>query len=125
MITGIGTDIVDINRIAKLIDKYDKKILDRLFTETEQEYSESFNYGKYQHYAARFAAKESFSKAIGTGMTENFKFREIGIVNEENGRPRVVLDGALKEKYGGFRVHVSLSHTDSTASAYIIMEKED
>ena len=75
------------------------------------------------HYAARFAAKEAFSKAIGTGITEGFKFKEIGIRNEENGKPLVELQGGLKEKWGDCLVHVSLSHTEGNAVAYIVMER--
>lgn len=122
MIYGIGTDIVETNRIKNAIDKYGKRFLDRLYTPLEQEYCDSFNDTKYVHYAARFAAKESFSKAIGTGLTEGFKFREISIRNESNGKPVVVLEGAMLEKYGHLIAHISLSHTDNNSLAYIILE---
>jgi holo-[acyl-carrier protein] synthase len=122
MINGIGTDIVEVERIKNSIEKYGKRFLDRIFTQTEQEYSESFNQNKYVHYAARFAAKESFSKAIGTGITRGFKFREVGIVNERSGKPRVELSGEMLEKYGGYDISVSLSHTGSNAVAFVVME---
>ena len=64
MIFGIGTDIVEVKRIKDAIDNYGKRFLNKIYTETEQQYSDSFNDKKYVHYAARFAAKESFSKAI-------------------------------------------------------------
>ena len=124
MIIGIGTDIVEVERIKNSIEKYGKRFLDRIYTETEQKYSESFNDNKYVHYAARFAAKESFSKAIGTGLTRGFKFREVGIVNEKSGNPQMILDGGMKEKWGDTSIHVSLSHTDNNAIAYVIMERE-
>ena len=124
MITGIGTDIVEVGRIKNSIEKYGKRFLDRIYTETEQKYSESFKENKYVHYAARFAAKESFSKAIGTGLTRGFKFREVGIVNEKSGNPQMLLDGGMKEKWGDTRIHVSLSHTDNNAIAYVIMERD-
>lgn len=122
MIYGIGTDIVETARIQTAIEKYGKRFLDRLYTELEQEYCDSFNDTKYVHYAARFAAKESFSKAIGTGLTQGFKFKEISIRNESNGKPVVVLDGNLREKYGYLKAHISISHTDNNSLAYIILE---
>lgn len=122
MIYGIGADIVETDRIKNIIEKFGKKFIDRLYTELEQQYCESFNDTKYVHYAVRFAAKESFSKAIGTGLTQGFKFKEISIKNEENGRPVIILDGGLKEKYGHLKSFVSLSHTDNNSLAYIILE---
>jgi holo-[acyl-carrier protein] synthase len=122
MITGIGTDIIEIGRIKEAIEQYGERFLKRIFTETEIKYCESFNETKYLHYAARFAAKESFSKAIGTGLTQGFKFKEIGIDNEDNGKPFVVLSGALKEKWGMYKIHISLSHTDGNALAYLVIE---
>lgn len=123
MIIGIGTDIVEVERIKKAIEKYGRRFLNRIYTGTEQNYCESFNENKYQHYAARFAAKESFSKAIGTGLTRGFKFREIGVANEKSGKPLIVLDGALKEKWGACELYVSLSHTDNNAIAYVIISE--
>jgi len=123
MIFGIGTDIVETDRIRKAIENYGKRFLDRLYTADEQLYCDSFNDTKWVHYAARFAAKESFSKAIGTGLTREFKFSEISILNEESGKPYVVLSGGLLDKYGKYKTHISLSHTDSNSIAYIIMEE--
>ncbi len=122
MIFGIGTDIVEVERIKTTVENYGDRFKNRIFTKTEQEYSESFNEKKYVHYAARFAAKESFSKAIGTGLTRGFKFTDIAIQNEASGKPIVILDGDLKRDYGHLNVFVSLSHTDNNALAYIIME---
>ncbi len=123
MIFGIGTDIVETDRIRKAIENYGKRFLDRLYTADEQIYCDSFNDTKWVHYAARFAAKESFSKAIGTGLTREFKFSEISILNEESGKPYVVLSGGLLDKFGKYKTHISLSHTDSNSIAYIIMEE--
>ncbi len=124
MIYGIGADIIEVDRIKEAIQKYGSRFLDRIYTKIEQEYCESFNENKYLHYAARFAAKESFSKAIGTGITQGFKFNEIGVVNESNGKPKVILTGALFEKWGKFKIEVSLSHTQSNAVAFITIEKK-
>lgn len=122
MILGIGTDITDIERIERAATKYGSRFLDRIFTNEEQEYCESFKKGKFQHYTARFSAKEAFSKAIGTGLTEGFKFTEICILNEPNGKPYVVLSGSMKEKWGNNKIHISLSHTNTTALSVIIIE---
>lgn len=122
MIFGIGTDIVEVERIKNAIEKYGERFKNRIFTETEQKYCDSWNDNKYVHYAARFAAKESFSKAIGTGITKGFKFQEIGIENLKTGEPIVVLKGGLLEKYGNYKIKVSLSHTAHNAIAYIVME---
>jgi len=123
MIIGIGTDIIEVSRIRNICEQYGQRFLNRIYTKTEQEYCESFNDTKYLHYAARFAVKESFSKAIGTGLTRGFKFKEVGIENEKNGKPHVVLDGKLKKKWGHYKLHVSLSHTEENAVAYLIIEE--
>jgi holo-[acyl-carrier protein] synthase len=122
MIFGIGTDIVEVKRIKDAIELYGKRFLDRIFTKIEQEYCDSFNEKKYVHYAARFAVKESFSKAIGTGITKGFKFQELWIENLESGEPILKLAGYLAENYGKYTVKVSLSHTDNNAISYLIME---
>lgn len=124
MIFGIGIDIIDIDRIKKAIDKYGDRFINRIFTENEKKYCEAFKDTKYLHYSARFAAKESFSKAIGTGITQGFKFKEVGIENLKNGKPILVLDGELKKRWSDFNMHVSLSHTDNTSIAIVILEKQ-
>lgn len=123
MIFGIGTDIVETSRIQSAIEKYGKRFLDRIYTKLEQEYCDSFNDTKFVHYAARFAAKESFSKAIGTGITNGFKLNEVSVRNESNGKPIIVLEGELLKKYGHLKCHISLSHTDNNSLAYILLEE--
>jgi holo-[acyl-carrier protein] synthase len=123
MIYGIGIDIVDISRIKQAIEKYGERFLGRIFTEYEIKYCEDFKDTKYLHYAARFASKESFSKAIGTGITQGFKFKQVAIDNEKNGKPFIILDGEMKDKWAIYNIQVSLSHTDTTATAIVIIEK--
>jgi holo-[acyl-carrier protein] synthase len=123
MITGIGTDIIEIPRIAKSLEKYGERFAKRVFTPTEIEYCESYKLNKDLHYAVRFAAKESFSKAVGTGLTDGFKLTEIGIRNDANGKPVVELSGGMLERYGNLKIHVSLSHTDTNAIAYVVLEE--
>ena len=69
--------------------------------------------------------KEAFSKAIGTGLTQGFKFVEVGIRNEKSGLPVLELSGGMFEKWGDYKIHVSLSHTRGNAIAVVIMEKID
>jgi holo-[acyl-carrier protein] synthase len=123
MIIGIGTDIIEVSRIADSIEKYGDRFRNRIFTQLEQEYCESFKANKYVHYAARFAAKEAFSKAIGTGITKGFKFSEIWVRNEQSGEPKIELGGGLAEKWGKCKIHISLSHTVGNAVAYVVIEE--
>ncbi|PKL78707.1 MAG: holo-[acyl-carrier-protein] synthase [Ignavibacteriae bacterium HGW-Ignavibacteriae-4] len=124
MILGIGTDIIEINRIQGTLEKYGERFKNKMFTQIEIDYCEQYKEKKYAHYAARFAAKEAFSKAIGTGFARGFNFKEIYIQNLNSGEPTVVLEGKLKEKYGENLIKVSLSHTDNNAIAYLIMESK-
>ncbi len=123
MIVGIGIDIIEVERIRKAIETYGERFLKRVFTEKEIEYCEAFKENKYLHYAVRFSAKEAFSKAIGTGLTQGFKLNEIGIVNEENGKPLVELLGDLNKRWSDYKILVSLSHIRSVATAFVVIEK--
>jgi len=124
MILGVGTDIVDIARIESAIAEYGDAFLRRIFTPVEQAYCESYAHGKMSHYAARFAVKEAFSKAIGTGITKGFAFKDVGVVNEKGGRPRIVLSNLMLETWGSYMIHVSISHTDTVAMAVVIIESD-
>jgi len=124
MILGIGTDIVDIARIESAMNQYGEAFARRIFTPLEQSYCEGYAHGKMAHYAARFAVKEAFSKAIGTGIAKGFAFKDIGIVNEKGGKPVIVLSGTMLEQWGAYTIHVSISHTDTLAMAIVIIESE-
>ena len=100
MIVGIGTDVVDVPRIQHSFDEYGERFLQRVFTNTEIEYCEGFGETRFLHYAARFAAKEAFSKAIGTGMRQGMAFKLVGIKNEVTGLPHIELFGAMLEQWG-------------------------
>lgn len=122
MIVGVGIDIIEVERIKKAIETYGEHFLKRVFTNREIEYCEQFKENKYVHYAVRFSAKEAFSKAIGTGLTQGFKLNQVGIMNEDNGKPQIELNGQMAEKWGSFKIFVSLSHINSFASAVVIIE---
>ena len=124
MIFGTGIDIIEVDRVAKQIAE-NNGFKEKIFTEKEIEYCESKK-NKAQHYAARFAAKEAFFKAIGTGWRNGMAFNEIEILNNELGKPEVVLHGKTKEfskKQLINNIHVSLSHIEKFVNAIIILEK--
>jgi holo-[acyl-carrier protein] synthase len=123
MIVGIGIDIIEVSRIKEAIENYGERFLKRVFTENEIKYCEEFKENKYVHYSARFSAKEAFSKAIGTGLAQGFKLNSVGIVNNSNGKPEIELLGELKEKWGDFKIFVSLSHINTHSTAVVIIEK--
>ena len=120
MIIGTGIDIIEVERIKKLIINYTDRTI---FTEIEINYCEQYKDRKYEHYAARFATKEAFSKAIGTGFTNAFKLNEVGVVNDEKGTPSIVLTGKLLELYGKYKIHLSIAHLKEYAVASVILEE--
>ena len=125
MIYGIGLDIIEVSRIEKQISSERKRFQQMLFTENEIKYCEHKR-NKSQNYAARFAAKEAFFKAIGTGWRNGTGWKEIEIVNDELGKPEIVLHGKAKkiiEENGISNIFVSLSHLKETAVAVVILEK--
>lgn len=122
MITGIGTDIVDVARIRHSFDEYGERFMKRVFTQTEIDYCEHFGETKFLHYAARFAAKEAFSKAIGTGMRQGMAFGKVGVRNEASGKPVLELHGEMQEQWGSHVLHVTLSHTSTVAVAVVVIE---
>ena len=124
MIYGIGVDIIEVERIQSLAEK-NPRFLTRIFTETEITYCTKMK-NKYQHLAARFAAKEAFVKAVGLGMSGGMRWRDIGIVNDTLGRPELVIEGRAAERLEELEVrstHVSLTHTGEHAAAVVILEK--
>ncbi len=122
MIVGVGVDIVEISRIEAALQRHGERFLRRIFTPTERAYCERFGTQRALHYAARFAAKEAFSKAIGTGMRRPCRWCDIGVVNGDAGRPELQLFGELAERYAGYVFHVSLSHTATHAVAVVVAE---
>src|SRR5450432_1108670 len=124
MITGIGTDIIEVARIAEKISK-EQGFRELVFSEAEIIYCEKAS-NKYQHYAARFAAKEAFFKALGTGWLDGTAFNEVEITNDGKGKPILVLSGetALVVATMNFRnISVSLTHLKTIASAVVIIEQ--
>jgi holo-[acyl-carrier protein] synthase len=125
MIYGTGVDIIECARIQKVMER-DLGFKDKIFTAGEIEYCESKNRNKYQHYAARFSAKEAVMKAIGTGWRFGIRFADIEVYHNELGQPLIRLHGKAKElaeKEGFTKIHVSLSHVKELTTAIVIIEK--
>ncbi len=123
MIIGTGIDMIEVDRVAERA-KRDTGFREMVFSTSEIEYCES-KADPFQHYSARFAAKEAFLKAIGTGWDSGLKLHEIEIVNEKNGKPLIRLSGDTAKTLGPLNIrsiHVSLSHLKSYASAVVILE---
>jgi holo-[acyl-carrier protein] synthase len=124
MIIGIGTDIIEIDRIARSVSQGElfKK---RVFSDKEIAYCEK-NKNADQHYAARYAAKEAFFKALGTGWRGDLKFNEVEVDNDELGKPFLVLYGEaerlIKEKNA--EILISLSHVKQMAIAMVIIQQK-
>ena len=124
MIVGVGIDSVSISRIAGLIDRFGRRFLEKVFT--EDEISEGLGRrNAAQYFAARFAAREAFFKALGTGWGRGIPLKEVSVAREESGRPLLSLSSqALEaaESRGTSISHLSLSHEADTAQAIVILE---
>lgn len=117
---GIGTDIVEISRIERAMEN--PKFIERVYTSREIEHMERKG-ARPESYAGRFSAKEAISKALGTGVRD-FNLRDIEILNDDLGKPYVVLGENLKDRRGDI-IDISISHSKEFATAVaIIFEKE-
>ncbi len=124
MIAGLGIDIIEVDRIAEKIEK-NNGFRELVFSAAEIAYCENKTH-KYEHYAARFAAKEAFFKALGTGWLDGTAFNEVEVINDDRGKPQIVLSGETRVTIEAFQLTnmtVSLTHIRSTASAVVIIEK--
>lgn len=124
MIFGIGTDIIEVGRMQKHLEKNDA-LREKLYTEAEQQYCGKGKITMYQCYAARFAAKEAFFKALGTGYRYGMAFHEIEVLNDELGKPYVNPHGKVKEYLEEKKIksiHLSMSHVKEMANAFVVLE---
>ena len=124
-IIGNGVDIVENTRINKLID--DKKFIKRVFTNKEIRFSKNIK-NKTNYYAKRFAAKEAFVKALGTGFRNNINFSDIEVINNKLGKPKINISKKVrtfikkKFKLDKPKIYVSLSDENKHSIAYVILE---
>ncbi len=129
MIIGIGSDLCNIDRIAASLDRFGTRFEDRIFTDVERAKAAQRPLTKAGTLAKRFAAKEAFSKAVGTGFRRGVFWRDIGVVNAPSGAPTLALTGGAKARIEaltppGAEMHIHLSLTDDHpwAQAFVILE---
>lgn len=131
MIIGIGSDLIDIRRIEKVIERHGERFLDRIFTDVERAKAErraKSHKMVVATYAKRFAAKEACSKALGTGIRQGVWWRDMGVVNLPGGRPTMNLTGGARARLdalvpAGFEARIDLSITDDwpLAQAFVVI----
>jgi holo-[acyl-carrier protein] synthase len=125
MIHGIGTDIVEVSRIERILKKWGDRFLYRVYADDEIEYCRNKAFPA-MHFAARFAAKESFLKCLGIGLGMGVKLREIEVRNNELGNPVLKMNEEISnilESFGVKAIHVSMTHTREQAHAIVVLEK--
>jgi holo-[acyl-carrier protein] synthase len=128
MIIGIGSDLCNIERIQNSLDRFGERFIRRVFTETERAKAEGRPFTRAGTYAKRFAAKEAFSKAVGTGFRRGVFMRDIGVVNAPSGAPTLELTGGARARLdamtpeGHFaQVHLSMTDDHPFALAFVVI----
>lgn len=125
MMIGIGSDLIDTRRIARVIERYGDRFLDRVFTEVERAKSER-RLNRIESYAKRYAAKEACSKALGTGFRKGVFWRDMGVVNLPGGKPIMALTGGAARRLAeimpeGCEARIEVSLTDEPPIAHAIV----
>jgi holo-[acyl-carrier protein] synthase len=128
VIVGIGSDLCNIERIQNSLDRFGERFVARVFTDTERAKAESRPFTRAGTYAKRFAAKEAFSKAVGTGFKRGVFMRDIGVVNAASGAPTLHLTGGAKERLDAMipaghaaEVHLTMTDDHPFAQAFVII----
>ncbi len=124
-LAGVGIDAIETERVKKLLEETGDRFSLRVFTPQEIAYCEARK-NSAEHYAARFAAKEAFMKALGTGKQLGLSWKEIEVANDALGKPEIRLSGrakALAEERGITAIHLSLTHLKGLAIAVVVLEK--
>jgi holo-[acyl-carrier protein] synthase len=129
VIVGIGSDLCNIERIQNSLDRFGERFVQRCFTEREQAKAERRTLTRAATYAKRFAAKEAFSKAVGTGFKQGVFLRDIGVVNLPSGAPTLALTGGAKARLDALipaghapSVHLTMTDDHPWAQAFVIIE---
>lgn len=129
MIVGLGSDLCNIERIQQSLDRFGQRFTTRVFTDLERAKAERRGPTRAGTYAKRFAAKEAFSKAVGTGFKAGVFMKDIGVVNLPSGAPTLALTGGAKARLDaltppGHRIaiHVTLTDDHPWAQAFVILE---
>jgi holo-[acyl-carrier protein] synthase len=124
MIAGIGIDIVSISRFERLIERYGDRFLEKVFTDGERNEGER-KVARASFFAARFAAREAFYKALGTGWGRGLPLKEVSVASGERGRPSLILGERMHDELAERNItgyHVSLTHDGDSAAAVVILE---
>ncbi|MBB43727.1 MAG: holo-ACP synthase [Rhodospirillaceae bacterium] len=125
MIIGIGSDIININRIERVLERYGDRFIKRIFTPVEKEKSEQ-RISRVESYAKRFAAKEACAKALGTGFRKGIFWRDMGVVNLTSGQPTMQLTGNAEKRLieitpDGAQSKIDISLTDEPPFAQAVV----
>ena len=125
MILGLGSDLIDVRRIERTLERFGMLFVERVFTKVEREKSEKRK-NRAASYAKRFAAKEACAKALGTGFQQGVYWRDLGVVNLTSGKPSMVLTGGAAEQLGrmtppGMKALIELTITDESLLAEAIV----
>lgn len=128
MIIGLGSDLCDIRRIEKVLEKHDERFTTRVFTHLERQKSNGRK-NRAASYAKRFAAKEACAKALGTGARFGVAWREMGVVNLSSGKPTMFLNGGAEKRLADLTpaghtsvIHVTITDDYPLAQAFVIIE---
>jgi holo-[acyl-carrier protein] synthase len=128
MIIGLGSDLIDIRRIERSIERFGQRFIDRLFTDIEQAKSDRRR-ERAASYAKRFAAKEACSKALGTGISRAVYWRDMGVINLPGGKPTMKLTNGAAKRLAeiiphGYepRIHLTITDDMPLAQAFVIIE---
>ena len=125
MIIGLGSDLIDIRRIEKTLERFGSRFVERLFTDVEKSKSEGRK-NRAASYAKRFAAKEACAKALGTGLRGNVFWRDMGVINLRSGKPTMALTGGALQRLEkitppGMKAQIDLTITDDFPLAQAIV----
>src|SRR5690606_1273895 len=128
MIVGLGSDLIDIRRIERTLERHGRRFIERVFTEVEQQRSER-RHQRAASYAKRFAAKEACAKALGTGMARGVFWRDMGVVNLPGGKPTMKLTGGAALRLAALvpagheaRIHLTITDDYPLAQAFVVIE---
>ena len=122
-ITGIGIDLEEIERIASMLDRWGRTFAEKVFSDAEISYCDRKHHPA-QHYAARFAAKEAFAKALGTGWRGHFRWKDIEVLNDADGKPDLYLRNDAQTLSPNTRIVLSLAHTKTHVVAVVVFQRE-
>ena len=128
MILGIGSDLCNIERIQNSLDRFGERFVRRVFTEVERAKAEGRPFTRAGTYAKRFAAKEAFSKAVGTGFKRGVFMKDIGVVNQASGAPTLALTGGAKQRLDELtpeghaaEIHLTMTDDHPFAQAFVVI----